>query len=191
MARDITAGLQAETEARVAYPLFLWIGEFDSGPVPLWNGLGTLPWNGIDWTGSGTLWNIQAAAENAKIQAEGAKFTLSGLSQDVIEIAENEDYSGRTCRLYVGGILEDGTVVPEPTLLFEGVMDVMESEEDGETARIVMTAESELVSLEIPNEWRYTHEDQQQFGGLAEALGIEDNFLSKVASLQEAQVEWG
>lgn len=191
MARDITTELETQTNARVAYPCFFWEGDFESGSVRLWSGLGPLPWDGVEWTGAGTLWSFDLAAETSRVTAEGARFALSGLTVENIEIAENENYSGRPCRLWAGALTEDGAVVPDPALIFEGDMDVMESEEDGKTATLFMSAESELVRLEVPNEWRYTHEDQQQFGGLAAALGVEDNLLSKVASLQEKQVEWG
>ena len=54
------------------------------------------------------------------------------------------------------------TVIGDPILIFDGKLDQMNWEEDGETARIVVNAESRLIDLERSRESRYTEQEQKR-----------------------------
>jgi hypothetical protein len=183
MTRDITAALRDQVTAPALLPILLVEALFDSGALRLWNGRDPITWNGEEWIGAGNLLSVGEMTETQELRAVGSSVTLSGLSTEILSIALQEPYQGRRANLYLGA-MSDGQLVADPYLLFGGVMDVMEISETGETAAITVTAESRLIDLERPREFRYEHEDQvSHFPG---DLGLE-----YVSSIQDAPIIWG
>ena len=77
-----------------------------------------------------------------------------------------------------------GTLISSPVTVFSGRMDVMQVSDDGQTAEIIMTAESRLMDFKRPREVRYTDEEQQNL--FAGDLGLEF-----VNDIQEKAIYWG
>ena len=81
-------------------------------------------------------------------------------------------------------IRHKGAIIDTPYLIFDGRMDVMTIEENGETANITLSAETILIALERANERRYTEQDQKdEYAG--------DTFFDYVTQLQDSEVIWG
>lgn len=184
MTRDLTAGMQAEVVKPVLQPRFLFEMLFDSGTLRLWNGIGILNWNGVEWTGAGNLIALSELAESQELRAVGASATLSGLPSALISLALAEDYQGRPCKVWVAAMDDQGRIISDPYPLFGGNMDIMEINEAGDTASISITAESRLIDLERPREHRYEHEDQQ-------AIYPGDLGFEYVSSIQDVPIIWG
>ena len=155
---------------------------FDSGTTRLWNGIGDLTIGSDTYTGSASVMSISGIEEDADISAKGVNVTLSGITSTVLGYALNENYQGRSLKIHVGTIADDGTVASYT--VFSGLMDVMSITEDGETCTINISAESRLIDLERARVRRYTSEDQKQ-------LHPSDSGFDFVASIQEQQIEWG
>lgn len=180
MARVMDAAVLAELAKKNVHLLRLVEGDFDSGPLRLWTGWGTLTHDGKEWAGSGTLLAVAPAAETTRLTAEGARFVLSGVPPAVLDIAENEPYQGRPVRTWIGFIDAAGAVIGV-VQEFDGRADVITAEEGGETCAIEMSAENRLVDLERPRERRYTPEDQKTaYAG--------DTFFDQVADLQDTEI---
>lgn len=183
MARDITNGVATQLQAGAVEPALLYEGEFASGFIRLWSGLGPLSWNGYTWTGVGTLGGISDIEETAEIRASGVTVTLSGIPSDLIAAVLSDARHGRAGRVYLAFFLA-GSIVADPTLIFEGRLDVPSIDEGGDSASISITYESELMDLERARERRWTPEDQ--------AIDYpDDKGFDYVASLQDAQIVWG
>jgi hypothetical protein len=184
VSRDITNAVETETLAGALHPVLLVELQFSGGTVNFWTGLGTLHWDGKDWTGTGYFGRISPVEETVKTQAGGVEFVLSGIQASVISVALNQQYQGRPGKFWLGFLDDDATIVIDPVLVFAGRMDVMNMEEAGDTATISVTIENELIDLERPRVFRYTPEDHKKyFPG--------DTFFDQVDALQDVQIRWG
>ena len=183
MARDLTAGIIAQLQAASVEVGVLFEGEFASGWVRLWSGVGTLSWDGKSWSGVGTLLGISGIDETNEIRASGLTVSLSGVPSDLLSAALGDARSGKTGRVYLA-FFSGGSIVADPILQFEGRLDVPAIEDGPDTATISISYESELIDLERARERRYTPEDQAiDFPG--------DLGFDYVAALQDAQITWG
>lgn len=184
MARSMTSGMLTEISASELRPLFLIKAEFDSGDVLFWTGYGSIVWNSETYTGAGQLLAIDQVRETQELVAQGVDLTLSGIPQELVAIALAENYQGRPLTIWFGCLDSAGSVVDDPYMIFKGRMDVMVIEDDAETARIVVSSESDLIGLRDSKERRYTDEDQK-----AEYEG--DRGLEFVALSQDVLLSWG
>lgn len=183
MARDLTAGVITQLQAASVEVGVLFEGEFASGWVRLWSGVGTLSWDSKSWSGVGTLLGISGIDETNEIRASGLTVSLSGVPSDLLSAALGDARSGKTGRVYLA-FFSGGSIVADPILQFEGRLDVPAIEDGPDTATISISYESELIDLERARERRYTPEDQAiDFPG--------DLGFDYVAALQDAQITWG
>jgi len=181
--RDIDPALQEELQSRELTPFLLYEGEFETGTVRLWTGIGTLEHDSVEWTGAGTWLSMSTIEEATEIRATGWSVSLSGVSQEAISLAIDEAQQGAKGTIYFGCLNDDLDVVAV-TRIGRGKLDVPTAEEDGEEAVIQVSYESDLVALERPRETRYTNESQQaRFPG--------DKFFEHVSGLQQADITWG
>lgn len=155
---------------------------FDGGSARLWSGIGDLSFGGETFTGSGTVMSVSPVEEDPEISAKGISVTLSGITSTILSYALNENYQGRSLKVYVGAIADDGTV--SSYIAFSGFMDVMTILESGDTCTVTITAESRLVDLERARVHRYTSQNQRQ-------LYPNDSGLDYVSTLQDKEIEWG
>lgn len=79
MTRSATTPVLDALAAQVVRPVLLFEGQFASGWLRLWTGVGDLIWSGQTWTGAGQLLAIGALAETSEIVASGTTVTLSGV----------------------------------------------------------------------------------------------------------------
>lgn len=184
MSRSLTSEMQSAVTADLVRPITLVQCAFDSGNLNLWNGIGDLTVDGVDYVGAGTLLNISAISESAELTANGVSVGLSGVTEPLISKARDEDYQGRELTVLLGVINEDGTVSVDPVVVFSGFMDTMVLNDGGETATIQVTVENRLIEFERTRVRRYTAEDQK-------IDYPNDKGLEFVAELAEKEIVWG
>lgn len=183
MSRNLTANVITEITSSELEPFLLFQGEFTTGTVRAWSGIGDLIWNGFTWTGTGTLLSVSPVQETAETSANGITVNLNGVPSELLSLALQSCKQGAAGYIYLG-FLNSGAVISDPILLFEGRLDIPSIQEEGDTATISISYESRLIDLERPRETRYTNEDQQrEFAG---DLGFE--FVPK---LQDKALTWG
>lgn len=180
--RDITAATATALSDTVVRPLVLMGADF-STPVRFFNGAGALTVLGEVWTGSGAFLTISEIIEDAGLSAQGMQFVLSGLEASLLSVALLEDYQGRPARIHIGAVNDDGTIVADPFLAFDGFMDQMLISEDGLTGTIVLTVEDRLVSFARPNLIYWTPEQQK-------LTYPTDTGFDGVAALQDQEIIW-
>ena len=72
-------------------------------------------------------------------------------------------------------------LIPDPLLIFAGKMDVMTFSNDGETGKVDLVIENELIALNRSNERRYNDKDQElDFPG--------DRFFEFIPSIQQKEI---
>lgn len=184
MSRDLTAGTLAEVTAGACAPVLFFEGEFGSGTLRLWTGVGDVTWDSQTWTGAGNLLAASAVTETVDLRAVGITVSLSGMPSSLISLALAEADQGLPGSVYLGFLDAAGTIVADPYLSFEGRLDVPEIADQGDSCTISITYESRLIDLERPRARRYTAEDQR-------VTDAQDRGFDNVAALQDAVVIWG
>lgn len=183
MSRNLSSAVVNQITATELQPFLLFQGDFISGTVRAWSGIGELSWNGYTWTGTGSLLTISSVKESADTSANGVTVNLNGVPSALISLALQNCKQGAAGFVYLG-FMSNGSVVTNPVMLFEGRLDIPAIEEMGDTATVSISYESRLIDLERPRENRYTNEDQQrEFAG---DLGFEF-----VPALQDKSLTWG
>lgn len=184
MARDIESGFITEVEAKQLSPIILVKGEFDSGDIRLWSGLGSITFNAESYSGAGNLLKITQIKETQVLQANGMQFTLSGIPSSIVSLALTENASGRKITAWFGVLNDSGAIVSSPYVVFSGRTDQIELDADGLTGSVILSAESDLIDLTVVRERRYTPEDQKLYYP-------NDKGLDFVPIIQDVQLTWG
>ena len=184
MSRNLSSGMQTAVEADVVRPIVLVQCAFDSGDLNLWNGIGDLTVNSVDYVGAGTLLGISEIAESSELQANGISVTLSGITDPLLAKARDEDYQGRELKVLLGAMDASNGVISNPVVVFSGFMDTMVINDSAETGTIVVTVENRLIEFERTRIRRYTAEDQK-------IDYPNDKGLEFVAEMQEKEIIWG
>lgn len=183
MSRSLTTALNNEFTSQEMSPFMAVDLDFTGGNFLTWTGYGNISFGGSTYVGSGDILNVGAINESSEIKANGIQITLSGIPSDLISSALTDAYQGRSAKLFLG-VINDGIVVADPYIIFQGVMDLMTIDDAGDSASIALTAESRLIDLNRSRERRFTSEDQKiDFPN--------DKGLEFITSLQEKSIVWG
>lgn len=165
-------------------PVIFFEGEFASGWLRVWSGLGDLVWDGKTWSGAGALLGMGSIDETSDVVAGGTSVSLSGVPLDMVQVAIDEARQGKPGRVWVGLRDVSGAVIADPVMAFSGRLDVPEISDDADTCMITISYESRLIDLTVPRVWRYTHESQQQ-------LHPGDLGFEYVTAIQDKEITWG
>ena len=184
MSRDLTPDFAAALAAPDLRPVIFFEGEFASGPLRLWSGLGEIGWAGQSWSGAGALLGLGAIEETSEVVAGGTSVSLSGIPPDLVQLCIAEARQGLPGRVWLGLLTPEGQIVADPILAFAGRLDVPEITDDAENCRITISYESRLIDLNTARSWRYTHESQQ-------ALHPGDRGFEYVTAIQDREITWG
>lgn len=183
MARELTVGAAAALDANPMRPLIFYEGEFASGFLRLFSGMGSVPWDGKTWIGAGSLMGISEITETSKINANGLTASLSGMPSSLISTVHTYARHGKPGKVWLGFLDSAGAIIADPYLAFEGRLDVPAIEDSGDTCTISVQYESRLVDLQRPRVWRYDDQSQR-------ALYPNDGGFRYVADLQNQELAW-
>jgi|ERR1039458_9398679 hypothetical protein len=161
MSRDLTTSVKTASLLAVKNIAVLMEADFDSGPVNLFGGYGTMTIGDRTYTGSGDLIQVDPAQETAEVQANNATIQLSGVQSADIAISLDENYQGRPCRLKLAFFDSSNNLIADPVTMFAGRMDVMTVNDDPANPLITMTAENEFIRMMAARHRNRTNEDQQ------------------------------
>jgi len=184
MARPMTAEMLAALQAGHVDVAFLFEGQFKNGTVNIWTGLGPLDYDGKTWTGAGQLLGMTAVEETEAIQASGITISLGGVRPADIALALTEMQRGLPGVMWLALFTPSGALIPSPIVWFRGQMDAAVIQDSVESAKIQVSYENELITLEKPREVRYTDEEQKR-------LYPGDLGLEFIAALQDSVLPWG
>lgn len=185
MSRTLPGALSTAVAQTALAPVILAELDFSSGFVRVWNGVGTMVWNGKDWLGTGALMRLSPIEETREIEAVGLSLALSGVPSAMVAVAYGDFSQGRPAKVWLGALdIASGAMVSDPVAIFQGRMDTISDSDDGAEAVITVTAESNLADLKRLRARFLTDQDQQRiFPG--------DRSLRYLSSLQERPVYWG
>jgi hypothetical protein len=190
MIRDLTTDMLNELDKSVVSPVILGEFDFESGYERLWTGVGQLLYDsdgdnvGEVFEGVGEFLGIGTITETRELRAEKVDISLSGIPSDLVDLAQGEGYQYRDATLWLGFLDDQKQLIDEPYVLYNGEMDVMVINDDGETASISVTCENDLIRFQTPVEVRYTDQQQKEFFP-------NDRGLEYVGELQDKKESWG
>lgn len=184
MPRTVSSAFQAAIANKTARMMLMFEAWFDSGPVLLWTGYGTITVLTRTYTGAGTFISLSEFKETDGVESQGLTIRLSGIPSSAVSLALSEAYQGRIVRIWFGMMTPDLGVIADPVLLFTGRADTMNITDAGDTCTIELNAENHFVDLLRGRGRKYTHQDQQ-------IDYPNDNFLNKVELLQDQVFQWG
>ena len=151
-------------------------------PLRLWTGVGTLNFNGYDWTGAGTLLSVSAIEETTETAAKGADITVTNLPSEILALALKAPYQGRTGKIYFG--VSEASM----TEIFSGYMDQMNIVDAPDGGSIQVSLENKLIDLERARIARYTGQFQKSRNITGASADIGFDF---VEDLQDQKLSWG
>ncbi|MEX2450086.1 MAG: hypothetical protein WD407_04455 [Rhodospirillales bacterium] len=189
--RDLSEDFDEQLFAKVKTPVVFLEGEFNGGSGEdsvyverLWSGPAPIEWDGKTWLGAGGLLSVSPAGETSELRAAQFAVGLSGIPVDRIARVLGAVRKNKPGRVWFGFLMNDGSIVSDPQLWFEGRLDVPEISEDGPTATVTFTYANRLVVFENSITWRLTNESQQ-------TLYPGDRGFEFVTELQEWNGLWG
>lgn len=183
MGRDLPTGFSAKTEAAVFNPALLVELDWPGGMVRAWSGYGSLVWDGKTFLGVADHGGVSQIREATDGRANGMMLTLSGIPSSLVPEILSNDAQGRSGRVYVAALDDDGALSVDPYLIFDGFIDVTPFEDSGNTASISVALEKERINRRTQSR-RRTHEDQQ-----IDSPG--DGYFRYVAGLATKSANWG
>lgn len=205
--RNLSPDMAAEFSGESTDPVLMGELEFDSGTLRMWTGLGSLFWGDKEFLGGGNFIGISPIEETQDTIAKGLVVSLNGVASTNIALALAERPRGRPFRLYLGVVstrryistedgdgrveLEDGSgyvllennLVDSPYRIFSGLMDVIESSDNGETATLRLSVENILIVGQRTKLYRYTDLDQKK-------IYPNDKGLELINQLQDKELVW-
>lgn len=184
MSRNLTAGMVTELTAAVNRPALFFEGTFQPGALRLWTGTGPIVWNSQTWEGNGLVISFQLATETADVEATGVSIQLAAPSSQVVSLVLGTVRMGQPCKIWLGMLNASGAVIASPYLIFSGLFDTAEMEENEEVPEVVLKYETRLIELERGKEFRYTTENQRIFNGT-------DRGFEYVPKIQDWDGFWG
>jgi len=184
MSRTLPAALATEFGATELKPFQAVEIEFSDGILRFWTGYGDLSVDGKSWIGISQVLGISEATEVADLVANGITVTLSGLDTPVLSAILNENYKLRPLSIYVGALDADNVPVSSLYKTFDGRMDTINIQEDGEKVNLAINAESRLIDLNRPRTRKLTDAEQK-------SRYPNDDSLAQVALLADRQLDWG
>jgi len=183
MAKTVTGAVDTALQAQHVPALLLVQLVFDSGTIYLTNATSDIVWNGQTWRGAGNLGKVDVVVETESLESQSLGMELSGVPSAYVSLAMNEPVQGRPAYVYFAPLNAQYQLLANPTLEWQGLMDVLVINDGGSTATIGLTVQSRLVDFARANERRFNNEDQQSYWP-------GDRFFEYVPQMVEKQIIW-
>ena len=182
MARPFTARMADAILARRPLALLAQI-DHPLGVRYFWTGIGELEYNGVTWTGLGTLGKIAPIKYSTELAIQELQFEVSGIPLEDSEWLSN-DIRNRVAYAWLAAIGIDGQIVRDPKQIVSAELDYpkYQASDDG-SVNIQLIARSGFYSLERALDEVHSAEDQRR-------LYSGDSGCDLIPKLQQQQVIW-
>jgi hypothetical protein len=160
--RDLTSAFTDEIINDIIKPHVLVEAIFTSATATIWDGIGSISWDGKTWTGVGEFLGITDIEETVETKIGSIKINFSALQPAYKAIALSGVKLSNDVTVYLALLNSSGAVIADPEIVFVGKMDDCKITESDEMAVFELTVANRLVALETSKERRYTKQDQLQ-----------------------------
>lgn len=128
-------------------------------PMRINSGIKSYDVNGNTFTSSGIILAVGAVGETLEINESGITISLSGIDNDLVEIARDEDFQNTTVEIDILYLDENQDLLGN-TRYFTGLVENMVYTQDREDIIVDISCASFLKQLNNPKIRRYTQADQ-------------------------------
>jgi hypothetical protein len=173
---DLLAALQA---ANVSMFVLLEL-DFVGGRVYLCDLAFDVPWDGHTYQAAQGIGTIEPITET-DAEARGITFTLSAVGSAAIGAALSEEIQGREALIRLA--IVDGTTLRVDPNVWQGSMDLMTVENDGDQPVIRVSAEHQMIAWQQPSGALYSDAEQQD-------RHPGDLFFQYAAQVADATIVW-
>lgn len=189
MTRFVNSAAQTAAEAKhVVYAILVQL-DLVSGFVRVFNGVGTLVFNGNTYSGIGQYGSIGTIGESVTFRpANPVVLTLSGLPDGMMPLladaaANRADFYGRSCRIDIAFFDSNRKILtPIENAVWEGRMDSITVSRGDNTLQL--SCEDRMVIWDKTVGYLFTNEYQA-------LLYPGDTFFDQVPFLVNQQITWG
>jgi hypothetical protein len=159
--------------------------DFQSGPMRLWQGFGTLQTNDSNtWQGIGRLGQISDLESSIGGNAPQARFTLSGVDPNILANAlDAQEIYGRDCNVYMQFFDDSFNCLDNPYVIWAGLMDTVKITQNVDMCQVEMTAETIFARRAKPPLGMLSDREQQKFFP-------GDNSLAGIPALMNKTAIW-
>lgn len=182
--RPLDSDSLAAIAGQVVRYAFLLHGQFISGDVYYWTGIGPLSWNGQTWFGLGKLLSIGQSQETNDLSSRGMQIGLSGVQPSDIATVLGEMQQSLEGTMYLALFDDNWSLIGTPRAIFSGRLSIPTITDQGATCTVTVNYEHQLIDLDRLHERRYTDQNQR-------LLYPGDSGLSRVAALVDRDLVWG
>jgi hypothetical protein len=184
--RQLSSDMLAALSAPILNPVVFAEIQFKSETVRCWSGVGTVTWNGHDWTGLGAFLSFTTTEDSSTVEAKGISVVFSGIDATVLPECLSDYQLGLPCTLYLGlwSTTTPNTLIDSPVIAWAGRTDQPTLDVSGTDATITINCESRLLDMNVAVDRRFTQEDQQM-------LCPGDLCFQFVAGINEMTLYWG
>lgn len=158
---DDAPALAAAIAERVVRP-FLAVHIDFPDPVYAWTGIGTIAFDGQEWTGIHSVGSIDTIGEATDGSAAGVKATLFEVPANFRDDIADQAVRGCLYELFVGALDETYQEVIGVKSLWRGRLGSYEVTDGGETLTVTAGGESRQIDQRRPTIKRFTDEYQQR-----------------------------
>lgn len=188
MAREMKFSVAADLNSSSIFSaalIDLYFNGIDETPVSFSTTPFSLTIKDIEYLGVGNLGSIAAVEESTEIQGLSMTVTMSGINTSIIPLALQRDkhYQGKPAKVHIAFFNEDGTLIGDPVLIFDGQMDYMNISL-GKEATVELTLESKFVQWELAKTARYNSVDQKE-------RFPNDTGLDFIEDMEKTDIPWG
>lgn len=182
--RNFSSETLAALSAQTIRTERLFESRFSSLILRYWTGEYSLSWNGYTWLGNGKFLGNSSLRDTTDLIGSGFTVQLSGLSNELIQLALTEARQTNIGTLWIGFFnVETG----EPIQILRkarGYLDAIRIKEGKDSSTIYINFESRLVKINSSREFRYSNELQQ-----ADYPG--DKGFEYIEQLNGVRIFWG
>jgi hypothetical protein len=161
-----------------------------------WSGLGPLTWDGNTYTGVGDLGSVSNIPETSTVEAQNVTLMLGGIPATYLGEVINNSQLFNKAQVWLACFDGSGAVVPDPTLMYQGLTDVPKLSDDGMNFQISISLENVLVDMNRTVERFYTDVDQKSnLTPILTRLGLPSTTIDTggqfVVGIQNLTLYWG
>lgn len=159
--KSLSAPVVAALSAPVLSIAQLVYMDFPGLPVGLNSMNRPLTWDGVTYMGSAGLGSV-SAIDDSPGEIKGLQFTMSGVPTEYLALALDDAAIVQGSRVTIRlAILDAAGQVVDAPIDWDGRLDTMNIDEDGDTCTIAVTAESSAVDLLRGTPLTYSDVDQK------------------------------
>lgn len=170
---DVITALEAGT-LRMAALVDL---EFDTDPLYMWSGNGSLEVGDITYYGSSLLLSIDNITETSDVSSQSTTINLSGLDPAINYRLLTENWQNRTCKVQFALFDSDGDIIGTPFIMVLGRLSSAEFTAGSAGCSVKLVVESQLVKLDqgsgslySDDEQKLTYSSDEGFSEMADTL---------------------